>query len=118
MKGKQFYFLLIGLILVGVGSVFLYRQREEQRVLEFEGYEISAIESRVEALYNEERTDIAQGISDDELEEIDKQIDEARKVVPNYEWQRYYPHLSRDCGGDILNRIVFKGVTKVKNAIV
>lgn len=53
----------------------------------------------------------------EELEEIDKQIDEARKVIPNYEWQRYYPHLSRDCGGDILNRIVFKGVTKVKNAI-
>lgn len=53
----------------------------------------------------------------EELEEIDKQIDEARKVIPNYEWQRYYPHLSRDCGGDILNRIVFKCVTKVKNAI-
>ena len=49
MKGKQFYFLLISLILVGVGSVFLYRQREEQRVLEFEGYEISTIESRVDA---------------------------------------------------------------------
>ena len=52
-----------------------------------------------------------------ELEDIDKQIDEARKVIPNYEWQRNYPHLSRDCGGDILNRIMFKGVTKVKNAI-
>lgn len=52
MKGKQFYFLLISLILVGVGSVFLYRQREEQRVLEFEGYEITAIESRIESLYN------------------------------------------------------------------
>ena len=53
----------------------------------------------------------------EELEEIDKQIDEIRKDIPNYEWQRYYPHLSRDCGGDILNRIVFKGVDKVKNSI-
>ena len=70
MKGKQFYFLLISLILVGVGSVFLYRQREEQRVLEFEGYEIAAIESRIESLYNEEKTDISQNISEEELEEI------------------------------------------------
>lgn len=70
MKGKQFYFLLISLILVGVGSVFLYRQREEQRVLEFEGYEITAIESRIESLYNEEKTDISQNISEEELEEI------------------------------------------------
>lgn len=70
MKGKQFYFLLISLILVGVGSVFLYRQREEQRVLEFEGYEITAIESRIESLYNEEKTDISQNVSEEELEEI------------------------------------------------
>ena len=71
MKGKKFYFLLIGLILIGIGSVFFYRQREEQRVLEFEGYEISTIESRVEALYNEEKTDLAQEISDEELEELE-----------------------------------------------
>ena len=71
MKGKKFYFLLIGLILIGIGSIFFYRQREEQRVLEFEGYEISTIESRVEALYNEEKTDLAQEISDEELEELE-----------------------------------------------
>lgn len=53
----------------------------------------------------------------EELEEIDKSIADRREILPNYEWQRDYPHLSRDCGGDILNRIVFKGVTKVKNAI-
>ncbi len=81
MKGKQFYFLLISLILVGVGSVFLYRQREEQRVLEFEGYEITAIESRVDALYNEEKTDISQNISDEELEELEiifEELDEKK----------------------------------------
>ena len=53
----------------------------------------------------------------EELEDIDKYIDDMRKDIPNYEWQRYFPHLSRDCGGDILNHIVFKGVDKVKNSI-
>ena len=53
----------------------------------------------------------------EELEDIDKYIGDMRKDIPNYEWQRYFPHLSRDCGGDILNRIVFKGVDKVKNSI-
>lgn len=71
MKGKKFYFLLIGLILIGIGSIFFYRQREEQRVLEFEGYEIATIENRVEGLYNEEKTDLAQAISDEELEELE-----------------------------------------------
>lgn len=53
----------------------------------------------------------------EELEEIDKNIEETRKDIPNYNWQKIYPHLSRDCGGDILNYILFKGVNKVKNAI-
>ena len=53
----------------------------------------------------------------EELENIDKQIDEARKNIPNFEWQRHYPHLSRDCGGEILTHIAFRGVTKVKNSI-
>lgn len=81
MKGKKFYVLLVGLILVGLGSIFLYRQQEEQRVLEFEGYEISAIEDRVEALYNAEKTDIANEISEEELEELEtifEELDEKR----------------------------------------
>lgn len=53
----------------------------------------------------------------EELEEIDKQIDEARKVIPNYSWQKDFPQLSRDTGGDILNLITFKGVNKVNNSI-
>lgn len=70
MKGKKFYVLLFSLILVGIGSVYFYRQQEEQRVLEFEGYEISTIQDQVEALYNEDKTDIAQDISEVELEEL------------------------------------------------
>ena len=53
----------------------------------------------------------------DELDEIDKSIADMKEIIPSYNWQRDYPHLSRDCGGDILNRIVFKGATKLKNAI-
>ena len=53
----------------------------------------------------------------EELEDIDKYIDDMRKDIPNYEWQRYFPHLSRDCGGDILDLITFKGVNKVNNSI-
>lgn len=53
----------------------------------------------------------------EELEDIDKYIEETRKDIPNYNWQKCFPHLSRDCGGDILNYIVFKGVNKVKNNI-
>jgi len=53
----------------------------------------------------------------EELENIDKYIEETRKDIPNYNWQKQFPHLSRDCGGDILNHIVFKGVKKVKNHI-
>lgn len=70
MKDKKFYFLLIGLALIGIGSVFFYRLREEQRALEVEGYEISAIADRVEALYNDEKIDLAQDISTEEMEDL------------------------------------------------
>lgn len=53
----------------------------------------------------------------EDLKEIDKRIADMREILPNYTWQKDYSHLSRDCGGDILNQIVFKGVTKVKNDI-
>lgn len=53
----------------------------------------------------------------EELEDINKYVEETRKSIPDYNWQKYFPHLSRDCGGDILNYIVFKGVNKVKNNI-
>lgn len=72
MKGKKFYIAIIGLFIIGIGSLFIYRQQQEARVLEFEGYEISAIESRVDALYNEEKTDIQEDIGTEitELEQI------------------------------------------------
>ena len=72
MKRKNYYSLLISLIIIGIGSYNFYQQKQEERLLEFEGYEISLIEERVGALYNEEETDIAEDISEDELEELDQ----------------------------------------------
>lgn len=71
MKGKKFYIILIGLIIVGIGSVFVYRQQQEARFLEFEGYEIADIERQVAGLYNEDKTDLADDISKNELEELE-----------------------------------------------
>lgn len=53
----------------------------------------------------------------EEIDNINKQIAKVREGLPTYEWQRDYPHLSRDCGGEILNYIVFQNVTKVQNDI-
>lgn len=52
-----------------------------------------------------------------ELEEIDVHIYAMSEDMPRYDWQKTYPHLSRDCGGDILKLIMFDGITKVKNSI-
>lgn len=71
MKGKKFYAILIGLIVIGIGSVQLYRQQQEEKALEFEGYEISKIEKRIDALYNEDKTDIEEDISTEELEDLE-----------------------------------------------
>lgn len=71
MKGKKFYVILAGLLVIGIASVFLYREQQEARVLEFEGYGISEIEERVTGLYNEEKTDISENISTEELKNIE-----------------------------------------------
>ena len=72
MKGKSYYGLLISLIIIGISSFNFYQHKQEERLLEFEGYEITSIEERVEALYNEEKTDIVENITEDELEELDQ----------------------------------------------
>lgn len=75
MKGKKFYAILFTLIIVGIGSVQLYRQQQEAKALEFQGYEISKIEERVDTLYNEEKTDIAQEIESEELTDLGEVFD-------------------------------------------
>ena len=56
-------------------------------------------------------------LTEEEIESINKTIKATRKLMPDYDWTKDFPHLSRDCGGAILNQIVFNGVTKVKNDI-
>ena len=70
MKGKNFYIILIGLVIIGLTSIFFYQRQQEARFSEFKGYEISEIEERVASLYNEDETDIVKDISENELEEL------------------------------------------------
>lgn len=72
MKGKSYYGVLITLIIVGIASFSFYQRKQEERLLEFEGYEISSIEDRVDALYNKEKTDIVEDISEDEFDDLDQ----------------------------------------------
>lgn len=78
MRGKKFYITLIGLLIIGIGSIFIYRKNQDARALEFEGYEIAAIEDRVAALYNDDKTDIQEDISSElkELEQIFNELNE------------------------------------------
>lgn len=76
MKGKKFHFILAAVLLVGLSSIYFFRKQKEAQFLEFEAYEIEHVERQVHALFNEERTDIVEEISDDELDKIDALIEE------------------------------------------
>lgn len=56
-------------------------------------------------------------LSKEDFDEINKNIDEARKDNPRFSWQKFYPELSRDTGGDILELIMFKNKTKLQNSL-
>ena len=71
MKRRSYYILLIGLIIIGIVTINFYQRKQEERTLAFEGYEISTIADRVNALYNEEKTDIADDLTDEEFEDLE-----------------------------------------------
>lgn len=71
MRGKKYYALVIGLILVGIGTFVFYRQQQEARILAFEGYEISLIEEEVEALFNADKTDIERDVPEEKWPELE-----------------------------------------------
>ena len=56
-------------------------------------------------------------LSKEDFDEINKNIDEAKKDNPRFSWQKFYPELSRDTGGDILELIMFKNKTKLQNSL-
>ena len=87
MKNRKFYFTIVSLFLVGLGTVFLYRQQLKGKALEFEGYEIEALEKRIDNLYNKEKTDINKNIVDEinELEFIFDNLDKKEISLENIE---------------------------------
>jgi len=76
LKGKKFYFILVGILLVGLSTIYFFRQQREKQFLEFEAYEIASVEAQVDDLYNEDKTDILEDISTEELENIDKLLND------------------------------------------
>lgn len=78
MKGKKFYFILAGILLVGLSTIYFFRQQREKQFLEFEAYEIASVEAQVDDLYNEDKTDILEDISTEELENIDKLLNDLK----------------------------------------
>jgi len=89
VRGKRFYAILIGLMTVGIISVVLFQKQQEEKYVAFEGYEITAITDRVDDLYNEDKTDIVENISDDELEAIDKILLELKEKDCSSENKRH-----------------------------
>lgn len=83
MKDKRFYIVLISFFVVGFGSIFLYRQQLEGRSLEFEDYEILAIEKRVSKLYNKDKSDISDDITK-ELKELEVLFNDLKTGELNY----------------------------------
>lgn len=53
----------------------------------------------------------------EDFDEINDNINKARENNPKYSWQKFYPELSRDTGGDILNLILFKNKTRLENSL-
>ncbi len=74
VKNVKSTLLIVGLVIVGIGSFFIYNQQQENRFLEFEGYEVSIIDKRVNELYNDEKDDFAQNITTDKFAEINQLI--------------------------------------------
>lgn len=66
--------LIIGLLLIGIGSFFIYNHQQKDRFLKFEGYEVSLIEEKVDKLYNKDRTDLADNLTLDDINEIEQLI--------------------------------------------
>lgn len=74
MKNIKSTLLIVGLVIVGIGSFFIYNQQQEKRFLEFEGYEVSIIDKRVNEIYNEDKDDFSQNITAAKFAEINQLI--------------------------------------------
>ena len=74
VKKSKLTLLIIGLLLIGIGSFFIYNHQQKDRFLKFEGYEVSLIEEKVDKLYNKDRTDLADNLTLDGINEVEQSI--------------------------------------------
>lgn len=74
VKKSKSTLLIIGLLLIGIVSFFIYNHQQKDRFLKFEGYEISLIEEKVDKLYNKDRTDLADNLTLDGINEVEQSI--------------------------------------------
>lgn len=74
VKKSKSTLLIIGLLLIGIGSFFIYNHQQKDRFLKFEGYEVSLIEEKVDKLYNKDRTDLADNLTLDGINEVEQSI--------------------------------------------
>lgn len=66
-----------------------FRQQREKQFLEFEAYEIASVAAQVGGLYNEDKLDILEDISTEELESIDELLHDLKvKEYSNKNEQR------------------------------
>ena len=56
-------------------------------------------------------------LSKDDIDEINKSIKWRLEDNPKFIWQKFYPELSRDTDGDILDLIMFKDKTRLRNSL-
>ena len=69
---------MVGIILIGVSTIYFFRQQQKDKLLEFEAYEIESVEEKVNDLYNEEKTDISEKLSAEQLDAVEDLIHEIK----------------------------------------
>lgn len=78
MKGKKFYAFLVVLLIIGLSSVYFFRQKQAEKYLEFEAYEIENIEKKIARLYNKEKTDLSEELSIEQFQSIQESLEELK----------------------------------------
>lgn len=69
---------MVGIILIGVSTIYFFRQQQKDKLLEFEAYEIESVEEKVNDLYNEEKTDISEKLSAEQLDAVEDLVHELK----------------------------------------
>lgn len=79
VKNIKSTLMIVSLIVFGIVGYVLHSRQQESQFLEFEGYQISSLEKKVADLYNEDKTDLSEDITEGLFTEINQLISEAQK---------------------------------------